>query len=315
MSTELVTTNSNELSTTSSAFDAIVGVVCKSVSATSARAYASDLAAWRAWADDNQQSADMPHVASVSAYIEALAAAGASRAKINRAVSAVRKLAKVGTMIDFDNPQRKAAAESLSLVTVRAGVKEAREKHALSPAQADRAMRAWAGDSLRDMRNRALVAAALATGARRAELAALKWADVDLENGVIHIASGKGDKARDAAICGDFAIDALAAWRVAQGGDRTFVFCGMRRGDNLDKDAPMSGQAIADVFSETSERTGDDMRPHDARRTLATEALRAGASVADVQAQLGHARADTTLRYAAPVDAAARRDSLKLRYG
>ena len=53
---------------------------------------------------------------------------------------------------------------------------------------------------------------------------------------------------------------------------------------------------------------GDKAR-EDLRRTFITEAL------ATVQAAAGHARGETTLRYAQAVDARRARRELKLRYG
>ncbi|MCI0349195.1 MAG: hypothetical protein L0Z53_07200 [Acidobacteriales bacterium] len=43
-------------------------------------------------------------------------------------------------------------------------------------------------------------------GARRAEIAALKWSDINLEDAILHIAHGKGDRERDSTIVGSTAI-------------------------------------------------------------------------------------------------------------
>jgi integrase len=89
----------------------------------------------------------------------------------------------------------------------------------------------------------------------------------------------------------------------------------VKKGGNLGDDAPISSQAIYNVVRETSELTGDEFKPHDARRTFITEALATGTPLAEVQANAGHAQPSTTLEYAQPGEAAQRRRNLKLRYG
>ena len=44
---------------------------------------------------------------------------------------------------------------------------------------------------------------------RRSKAVALRWRDVDFENGVIHIRYGKSDKERDVPLAGDYALVAL----------------------------------------------------------------------------------------------------------
>jgi integrase/recombinase XerD len=295
-------------------FLVLVEMVGRTVSARSAKAYSHDLAEWGSWALANGHDPTMPTFASVSAYILFLDETDVSRATIKRRVSAVRKLAQVAAVIDFENPKRRAALESLSLLRIDAGHKQKREKKALTPAQADRALRAWDGDSNRERRNKAIVTLMFCTGARRSEIANLRWADVDLVAGVIHILSGKGDKERYSPIAGEVAIEALKEWKEI-GGTGEYVFCAINKGDNLGEDVPISDQAIYDVIRETGQRTGEPFTPHDARRTFITEALATGTPLAEVQANVGHARGDTTLAYAQPGEAAGRRINLRLRYG
>lgn len=70
------------------------------------------------------------------------------------------------------------------------------------------------------------------------------------------------------------------------------------------------------VVAETAAAAGvGHVKPHDLRRTLATELLETGAPVHHVKEQLGHANAQTTLQnYTGKVDAQARRSG-RLRYG
>ncbi len=80
-------------------------------------------------------------------------------------------------------------------------------------------------------------------------------------------------------------------------------------------DKPTVDQTVMRVASQTAKRAGlRDLAPHDLRRTHITEGLDAGATVADMQAQAGHANAATTLRYARATDAMRRRHRINLRF-
>lgn len=150
---------------------------------------------------------------------------------------------------------------------------------------------------------------------RRSEAAALRWVDVDFDNGVLYIRHGKGDKARDVPLAGDFALEALREWQMAQPQGYEWVFTSVERGGGCGKDRPLSGTDVYRAWVATVERAGLESKPHDARRTLITEALATGTPVQTVQAIAGHARGGTTLEYAQAVDARRARKELKLRYG
>jgi integrase len=98
---------------------------------------------------------------------------------------------------------------------------------------------------------------------------------------VIQVRHGKGDKYREAAIVGDETIRALKDWRAAAP-SREFVFWALAKGDKLGEDKPMSLRAINKLVDETEKRSGITFKPHDLRRTLATDLLARGYSPADV---------------------------------
>ena len=157
------------------------------------------------------------------------------------------------------------------------------------------------------------------TGLRRSEAATLKWSDLDLDTGILTVQHGKGDKTREVAIVGDFAVGAIRDWRDVQttandDTQRQYLFSHINKGGNMGADQPLSADAIWRVVKQTGEAIGIDFAPHDARRTLATDALSNGTPVPDVQAQLGHSQASTTLRYAQKANARVRRSRLKLGY-
>jgi integrase len=233
-----------------------------------------------------------------------------------RQLSTLRKMARV-LALDYTNPAWRSAYESLLLLrapTEGASTFE-RELRALTPAQVNRNLEVWLGDKLLPRRNQALIALLFHTGLRRSEAAVLRWSDLDLEEGTLRVRHGKGDKSRTIAIAGDMAVEALKLWKRAMGEERVYVFCAVGKGNRLSEDSPMTDRAVYDVVKRTEKISGVKFSPHDARRTLITEALATGAPLADVQAQAGHKNESTTLRYAKPIDARHRRERLRLRYG
>jgi integrase len=294
-------------------FDALVQATLATVAPSSARIYRQTFQYWQDWC--RRQGVD-PLILTAANVRQYLLEQSVSQSTRQRQLSALRKLARV-LALDYTNPARRAAYESLLLLrTPKEGVTiKERSKRALSPAQADRVLRAWDDDTLIQQRNCALIAVLFLSGLRRSEVAQLQWADIDLDEGVIHIRHGKGDTARDVALAGDYALEALANWRNAQGESRLYVFCSITKGSKLGDDCPMTAQAVYNVIKATERKTGVAFSPHDARRTFITEALATGAALADVQAQAGHKQESTTLRYAKPVDARQRRTKLRLRYG
>jgi integrase len=296
-------------------FAQLVEATLSTVAASSARLYRQTFRAWREWCQREQID---PLDINASIVKRFLVQKPVSKATRQWALTALRKLARV-LALDYTNPARRASYESLLLLRVPTEGTTSRERptRALSPAQADKVLRVWAGDTPIHLRNRALIAVLFLAGLRRSEAAVLRWEDIDLEEGVIHVRHGKGDVARDAALAGDYALDALRTWgtRGQDNVSRDYIFCAVAKGGKIGPDLPMTSQAVYNVVKTTEKRADVLFSPHDARRTFITEALATGASLADVQAQAGHKLESTTLRYAKPVDARQRRQKLRLRYG
>jgi integrase len=319
----MTTTEGREL-TAAARLEALINMVAPEhggsgmVAASSARVYRDTFKRWAKWAADNGLDPLSLNYSTVAAY---MADRETSKASRQRELSALRTLAKLLAVVDYANPARKAALESLKLLKLRAaaeGVSQERQRRALGPAEADRMLRVWAADPTPSgKRNRAIIATFLLTGLRRAELAALQWASIDFHNGTIAVRHGKGDKPRDVAIYGAEALEALKAWQLAQPTGYKAVFVNLRKGDHFTGDKPMTTTSLYRIVTATAKaaRVGH-VKPHDLRRTLATELLSTGEAVHNVQAQLGHSDSSTTLNnYAVEADARERRKAGKLRYG
>lgn len=281
------------------------------VAFSSGRVYAQTYRAWRKWADAEHVSPLDLWPAQVARFLATLPA---SKPTHQRQLSALRKLAQVLYIVTGD-PAAERMAGALKLVHPASdGSGIERDRRALSEDQAVDVLKAWAGEKPIERRNAALIAVLFLTGVRRSEAAALQWTDVDFEHGVITVRHGKGDKRREASVYGDRALKALRQWRAAQGPGRRFIFCSVNRYGQPGPDRPLDGTDVYRIVKATEALAGVEFRPHDARRTFITGALAGGSPLADVQAQAGHAQASTTLSYAQPVDARARRDRLKLPY-
>ncbi len=159
----------------------------------------------------------------------------------------------------------------------------------------------------------------LFTGLRWSELVALRWDDMDVERHAITVRHGKGDKERTVAILDNTSKtrEALQNLRDAMG-NHEFVFGGMTRSRTpaFAEDKPTVTNTVLRVVARTAEVAGiGDLKPHDLRRTHITEDLATGGTLADAQAQAGHANGETTLHYAQAVNAEQRRSSSRFRFG
>lgn len=183
--------------------------------------------------------------------------------------------------------------------------------------------------AIRDHRLYAAYALALTGAMRRGELAGLRWEDIDLAAGIIHVRNQraavdreeggvvergpKGTSTRDIAI-GSILVALLQEYRQRWEQERAdagsewqqqacaeCVFCS-RRG------RPYYPGHLARTFTRLAAETGlPVICLHDARHSSATVGLSAGIDVKTMQGRLGHADAATTIDvYGHPVAAAER---------
>ena len=151
------------------------------------------------------------------------------------------------------------------------------------------------------------------TGARRSEMLALRWVDLDLGVGVVTISRGivmgpdglveKDTKthqsrrvALDAVTVGELAthrerVDERAAISETTISEQSFVFSGA-----VDGSEPWFPDSVSRRFRAACDSIGlDDVRLHDLRHYVATRLLTAGVDVRTVAGRLGHRNAATTL--------------------
>ncbi|MFR9805873.1 tyrosine-type recombinase/integrase [Pseudonocardia sp. RS010] len=171
-----------------------------------------------------------------------------------------------------------------------------------------------------------LVWVAMVTGMRRAELLALRWSDIDLENGVIHVRRNhvrvtgkdiekdtKTHRARRVTV-DEATVEILIEhrWRYekrcseigVKPKQTAYVFSYSPTSDN-----PCNPSGITHRYGRMCQRLGIDSHLHALRHYSATELLAAGTDLRTVAGRLGHGGGGaTTLRvYAAWVDGSDRR--------
>lgn len=162
------------------------------------------------------------------------------------------------------------------------------------------------------VRDAALIAVLVSTGARRSEAVALELRDYEIAAGALKIRSGKGRKDRIVYVTGG-AATTLADWLTLRGSAPGRLFTATTKGGHATLRG-MTDQAVRLILQRRAAQAGvADFTPHDLRRTNITELLDAGADIATVQRLAGHADPATTARYdrrgeAAKKEAAARLD-------
>jgi integrase/recombinase XerC len=140
-------------------------------------------------------------------------------------------------------------------------------------------------------RDRAMLELFYSSGLRLSELCALRWRQLDLDEGLVHV-TGKGNKQRVVPV-GSYARAALKAWRAdTPSAPTAAVFPG--RGD-----ATISPRAVQLRLRAAAQRQGvwKRVHPHLLRHSFASHVLESSGDLRGVQELLGHADIATTQIY------------------
>jgi integrase/recombinase XerD len=160
-------------------------------------------------------------------------------------------------------------------------------------------------DTLRGLRDRAMLSLMYAAGLRVSELVSLTLGDVDRARGIVS-ALGKGKKRRLVPL-GEVALDHLAAYLAAREAEASAK--AIRLGGRNAKvsqilfPSPRGGKLTRQAFWKIVGRTArgagirGHVHPHQLRHSFATHLLSGGADLRSVQTLLGHANVATTEIY------------------
>jgi site-specific recombinase XerD len=254
----------------------------------SKRAYGRALSDFLTWMQANRK----PFVkATVQEYRQTLTGSPAS---VNLKMSAIRKLATEAAdngLID------QAAANGINRVQgvtshgVRAG-------NWLTKNQAQQILNAPDIETLKGLRDRAILAVMIGAGLRRSEVAALTFDHIRQRDSrwVIVDMTGKGNRVRSVPIPSWVKL-AIDQWAESAGITSGLVFQSIHKGGFI-KHESMTPQAIRDVVNHYGEQIGiHELAAHDLRRTFAKLAHKGGAGLDQIQLSLGHASIKTTEKY------------------
>lgn len=252
-------------------------------------AYRRDLLGFAGWLAARPGMA-LPKVQAVD--IQAWLAAEHSH---TRASTANRRLAALRRFYSW--ARRAHLLQHDPCLSVQAAKVPPRVPHTLSVAEVEQLL---AAPDLREpegLRNRAMLETLYATGLRVSELTGLKVLHVRLNEGVVHVAGGKGDKDRLVPL-GQEAVYWLqrylneARGELLQGRLCEHLFVTRR-------DCGMTRQAFWLIIKKEALRAGihTPISPHVLRHAFATHLLNHGADLRVVQLLLGHSDISTTQIY------------------
>lgn len=263
-------------------------------------AYASDLRQWRLFLERHGLTPPAARPEHVAAWRDALHAAGAATATVNRKLTVVRQL----------YAEAIARGELTSNPAARIpGFRGAGDSptRGLTAAEARALLASPDRETLLGLRDYAMLRLLLHLGLRREELAGLRRRHLEQQQGVRTLTvTGKGQRRRLLKL--PLVVDgALTTWleRAGPGDPEMPLFCRVRRwrtatgyGDRALPPQALSGQAVWYLVARHAQAAGlGDLHPHCLRHTFVTLALDGGAPLHKVQRAAGHADPRTTERY------------------
>ena len=214
-----------------------------------------------------------------------------------------RKLSAVASLFDYLCNENAVEHNPVSGVKRPSEGANEGKTPALSDAQAKKLLRAPVGESLKAVRDRAIIATYLFHALRRSELADLKMGSLQERRGVVHFrVLGKGSKTRYVP-AHPAAVDAIGAYLelVGHGEEKKSpLFRPVRNNRTGTLEKAITGGGVNQMVKDYALKAGvhvDGLCLHALRATAATNALEHQADIGFVQEWLGHANISTTRLY------------------
>ncbi|MEK7568980.1 MAG: site-specific tyrosine recombinase/integron integrase [Patescibacteria group bacterium] len=166
----------------------------------------------------------------------------------------------------------------------------------LSPQDLRRLLSAPDGDTVKALRDKAILELFFSTGLRLSELCSLSR-DIDLSRDEISV-RGKGEKVRVVFISDD-AKTAITAYLKKRTDMDDALFVQESRNTSKDGSIRLTPRSIERMVKHYATKAGimDKVTPHILRHSFATDLLYNGADIRSVQIMLGHANISTTQIY------------------
>ncbi len=190
--------------------------------------------------------------------------------------------------------------KTLPAEKIELGKQEEREVSFLEPEELKKLVASPSGNSLAELRDRAILETLFSTGLRVSELCALNTDDIDLSRGEFSV-RGKGRKVR-VVFLSDTAKASIRTYIDKRSDVDEALFIRIPKNENFGKQdnlrlTPRTIQRIIKKYSIVAGIIGKKITPHIMRHSFATDLLRNGADIRSVQALLGHASVTTTQIY------------------
>jgi len=179
----------------------------------------------------------------------------------------------------------------------------------LSAVEASALLSAPGLDTLKGVRDTAIISLLLCTGLREAELCALNVSDLRRRLGgeiSLHVRHGKGAKGRLIPYGDlDWCLAIVECWMVSAGITSGSVFRGFYRGAKRVRSTRLTVRAINQILDQYPIMIAGELKtvnPHDLRRTYARRLYESGMDLLAIRDNLGHADTRTTLKYIGEMD-------------
>jgi site-specific recombinase XerD len=191
---------------------------------------------------------------------------------------------------------RKRGIESLNPERIELAKVGARDLDLISADELNRLMRAPAGPSLQDLRDRAILELLFSTGLRVSELCSLDR-DLDLSRDEFSV-RGKGEKVR-VVFLSPAAKKVIKEYLDKRGDVDEALFVQMGKASKSAKDLRLTPRSVERIVKHYATKAGITRKvtPHVIRHSFATDLLENGADLRSVQALLGHSNIATTQVY------------------
>lgn len=254
----------------------------RQASAHTCDAYRRDLAALAAWAEARGLVIDALDGEHLRAFVADEHRRGCSPKTLQRRLSACRSF--YGWLL------RHGRVAANPVAGVRAPKAPRKLPQVLDPDEA-RSLVETPVDAPLGLRDRALLELFYSSGLRLSELCGLRWAQVDLDDGLVTV-HGKGSRERSVPV-GSHARAALAQWRASTSAKAEDPVFPGRRG------APITPRAVQLRVRQLGLRQGlfKQVHPHMLRHSFASHILESSGDLRGVQELLGHADLSTTQIY------------------
>ena len=191
---------------------------------------------------------------------------------------------------------RKIGVASLQPEKIELAKVGARDLDLITADELNRLMKVPAGDSLAELRDRAMLELLFSTGLRVSELCSLN-ADIDLSRDEFSI-RGKGDKVR-VVFLSPSAKRAVAEYLKKRTDMGEALFIGYGKVGKKKEAMRLTPRSVERIVKKHAIKAGITRKvtPHVIRHSFATDLLEGGADLRSVQALLGHANIGTTQVY------------------